>query len=172
MQRSLIAQLEPQRIYGLRAEEFQVFLLVVVATVQRHVRGATPESPKLDRTPLGPEDAGAISRRRIAETLGIPLETVRRHVAKLVARGLVVERGQGRSDEALTVQFAAEGAHGYFCQPHRVMGMMGFALVGDFTGNLDAVRAAGEGLAPRPLKRRFDELLAEVEALATREGLG
>ena len=30
----LIAQLEPQRIYGLRAEEFQVFLLVVVATVQ------------------------------------------------------------------------------------------------------------------------------------------
>ena len=83
-----------------------------------------------------------------------------------------VEPFRAPVNEALTVQFAAEGTHGYFCQPHRVMGMMGFVLVGDFTRNLDAVRAAGEGLAPRPLKRRFDALMTEVEALAAREGLG
>lgn len=74
-------------------------------------------------------------------------------------------------NEALTVQFAAEGAYGYFCRPHRVMGMIGFVLVGDFTRNLDAVRAAGVGLEPRPLKRRFDALIAEIHALAEQEGL-
>jgi pseudoazurin len=83
-----------------------------------------------------------------------------------------VEPFRAPVNEALTVQFAAEGTHGYFCAPHRVMGMMGFVLVGDFTRNLAAVRAAGQGLAPRPLKRRFDELIAEVEAVAAREGLG
>jgi hypothetical protein len=34
------------------------------------------------------------------------------------------------------------------------------------------VRAGGQALAPRALKRRFDELIAEVEAVAAREGFG
>jgi len=92
----LLAQIETQGLFGLRAEEHQVFLLIAVATVQRHVRGATADSTKVDRTPLGREESGAISRRRIAETLGIPLETVRRHVQKLLARGLVIEVGRGQ----------------------------------------------------------------------------
>lgn len=75
-------------------------------------------------------------------------------------------------NQALTVQFAGPGTYGYFCQPHRVMGMIGFVLVGDFTTNLDAVRAAGQGLSPRPLKQRFDALLAEIDALATDLDLG
>jgi|GEM_PF-226907 len=82
-----------------------------------------------------------------------------------------VDQFRAPINEALTVQFAAEGTHGYFCAPHRVMGMIGFVLVGDFTRNLDAVSTAGSALAPRPLKQRFDELLAEIEAIAVREGL-
>ncbi len=94
----LLDQLELQRVFDLRAEEFQVFFLIAVTTAQRHVRGAgaAPVAVLADRTPLGPEQSGSISRRRIAETLGIPLETVRRHVAHLMAKGLVVERGRGR----------------------------------------------------------------------------
>ncbi|MFN3847065.1 MAG: winged helix-turn-helix transcriptional regulator [Paracoccaceae bacterium] len=92
----LISQLDLQRLFGLRPEEFEVFQLVVLATVQRYVRAAGSDGVKLDRTPLGPEKTGAISRRRIAETLDIPLETVRRHVAHLMDKGLVVERGRGR----------------------------------------------------------------------------
>jgi biotin operon repressor len=92
----LLAHSNLQRAFGLRAEEFQVFYLVAIATAQRHVRGASRDAAKLDNTPLDPEQSGAISRRRISETLGIPLETVRRHVTKLVAQGLLVERGRGR----------------------------------------------------------------------------
>lgn len=92
----LLAQIELQRAFGLRAEEFQVFYLIAIATAQRHVRGGSRATNLLDATPLAPAQSGAISRRRIAETLAIPLETVRRHVEKLMARGLVVERGRGR----------------------------------------------------------------------------
>jgi DNA-binding transcriptional ArsR family regulator len=93
---TLLSVLELQRATGLRAELFQVFMLIAIATVQRHVRAAGPDDPLADNTPLGPEHSGTISRRRIAETLGIPLETVRRHVAALLERGLIVERGRGR----------------------------------------------------------------------------
>ncbi|GEM_PF-1528887 len=92
----LLAQVDLQRGFGLRAEEFQVFFLIAVATAQRNVRGATLDCAVLDKTPLTPEASGWISRRRISDTLTIPLETVRRHVAVLLERGLVVERGRGR----------------------------------------------------------------------------
>jgi len=83
-----------------------------------------------------------------------------------------VEQFRSPVNEALSVQFATDGTYGYFCTPHRPMGMMGLVLVGDFTRNLDAVRDAGQSLAPRPLKQRFDEIMIEVETLARREGLG
>lgn len=92
----LLQQLALQREFGLRAEVFQVFHLVALATAQRFVRGAAPDDPGVDARPLLSDERGAVSRRRIAETLGIPLETVRRHVASLVAAGLVAERGRGR----------------------------------------------------------------------------
>lgn len=92
----LLQQLALQREFGLRAEAFQVFQLIALATAQRYVRGASPDDPGADARPLGPDTTGAVSRRRIAETLGIPLETVRRHVAALVAVGLVAEKGRGR----------------------------------------------------------------------------
>jgi len=44
---------------------------------------------------MPPEASGSISRRRIAETLDIPFETVRRTVASLLARDLIVEHRRG-----------------------------------------------------------------------------
>jgi DNA-binding transcriptional ArsR family regulator len=85
-----------QRHFGLRAEAFQVLLLIVLATAQRYARAPETDPDYLDRRPLPPGLRGAISRRRIAEVLGVPLETVRRHVAELMARGLVEERARGQ----------------------------------------------------------------------------
>ena len=69
--------------------------------------------------------------------------------------------------EGITQRFDTPGTYGFFCRPHRGMGMIGFVLVGeDFAANLDAVGAAGGGLAPRPLAERFAALIAEIEAMA------
>lgn len=91
----LMLNLELQRTFGMRAEEFQVFMLIVMSTAQRFARNRNPNKSWLDRTPLPPEAAGSISRRRISETLDIPLETVRRTAAGLLARGAIVERSRG-----------------------------------------------------------------------------
>lgn len=91
----LMLNLELQRSFGLRVEEYQIFMLIVVSTVQRFARDPGSDGTFLDRTPLPPSAAGSISRRRISETLGIPLETVRRTVAGLLARGMIVERQRG-----------------------------------------------------------------------------
>lgn len=89
-------ELDLQRTLDLRAEERQVFLAVVVATTQRFARTAAPGSDHVDRSPLPRSLAGHISRRRLAETLGLPFETVRRHVSRLMERGLIVETQRGR----------------------------------------------------------------------------
>ena len=91
----LMLNLELQKSFDLRAEEYQVFFLIVMSTVQKFARNPRSEETLLDRTPLPPEASGSISRRRISETLDIPLETVRRTVASLLARGIIVERRRG-----------------------------------------------------------------------------
>lgn len=91
----LMMNLELQRHFGLRAEQYQIFLLIVLATAQRLIRDTETDETLLTRTPLPFQAAGSISRRRIAETLGIPLETVRRAVADLLERGMIVERRRG-----------------------------------------------------------------------------
>lgn len=68
--------------------------------------------------------------------------------------------------QGLAQRFDTPGTYGFFCRPHRAMGMIGFVLVGDFAVNLDAVRGAGSGLSPRPLAERFAALLTEIESLA------
>ncbi len=92
----LMLNLELQQRFGLRAEAYQVFMLIVMSTVQRFARNPGSDDTLLGRNPLPPEAAGSISRRRIAETLDIPFETVRRTVAGLLARGMIVERRRGR----------------------------------------------------------------------------
>ncbi len=91
----LMLNLELQQRFGLRAEEYQIFMLIVMSTVQRFARSLGANEDHSDRTPLPPEVSGSISRRRISETLDIPLETVRRTVSSLLARGMIVERRRG-----------------------------------------------------------------------------
>lgn len=79
---------------------------------------------------------------------------------------------RGRIGEEIAVTLTVEGTYGYVCQPHATMGMIGLILVGDFTTNLDAVRAAGARLRGRASTERFAEYLAEAEAIAAAEGLG
>lgn len=114
----LMLTLVLQAHFGLRAETFQVFFLIAMATAQPLSRAiGTPEGFR-DTTPLPRESVGGVSRRRIAELLGIPTETVRRHVADLIAAGLIVESRRGRlstpggtlrrlDDAGLTDQLAA-----------------------------------------------------------------
>jgi CRP-like cAMP-binding protein len=85
-----------QKALGMRAEELEVFLVIALGTTQRFVRRPDCDPTLTTRTPLPREYAGHTSRRRIADSLGIPRETVRRHVAKLITRGMVVEDGRGR----------------------------------------------------------------------------
>jgi hypothetical protein len=85
-----------QNGFGLRPEEFQVLLVIILATVQRYVRDPDADPAYLTRAPLHPDLAGTTSRRRIADVTGIPLETVRRHVTRLMVRGFVIEQGRGR----------------------------------------------------------------------------
>jgi DNA-binding IclR family transcriptional regulator len=63
--------------------------------VQRYIRAANPPPVYLDRTPMPPEGPGGVSQRRIADALGLPVETVRRHVNALIATGDVVEHRRG-----------------------------------------------------------------------------
>jgi hypothetical protein len=92
----LTQMLALQRHFGLRAELHQVFLVIVLATVQRYVRNPDADPEYVDRRPLSPTLAGGISRRRVAEVLDIPFETVRRHCVELLRRGLVVEHARGQ----------------------------------------------------------------------------
>lgn len=91
----LMLNLELQQHLKLRAEEYQVYLLIVLSTVQRFARAASPDDAFVDSTPLPDSHTGTISRRRIADVLGIPVETVRRIVARFLDAGLIVERRRG-----------------------------------------------------------------------------
>jgi hypothetical protein len=88
--------LELQNHFKMRAEEYQVYLLIILATVQHFARQASVDDPFVDRTPLPDSYVGTISRRRIADVLGIPVETVRRIVSRFLKEGLIVERSRGR----------------------------------------------------------------------------
>jgi DNA-binding transcriptional ArsR family regulator len=88
--------LEMQKHFGLRAEAFQIFFLIALVTAQRFVRAPGDDEELRTVAPLPARLAESISRRRISDILGIPAETVRRHVAALLASGLIVERQRGR----------------------------------------------------------------------------
>lgn len=78
---------------------------------------------------------------------------------------------EGGIGEELDVSFDIEGTYGYFCRPHQAMGMIGYILVGDFTRNLDAVRAASSELRGPMMARRVAEYLGEATETGQAEGL-
>lgn len=91
----LVTTIELQRVFAMRPLECQIFMVIAMASVQRFIRQQQRDPAFLDSTPLSAEYRGTISRRRIAETLDLPFETVRRHVAQLIARGEIIETGRG-----------------------------------------------------------------------------
>ena len=107
--RILGVSLAMQRRFGLRAEPFQILFVVMLASIQRYVRTQKPDPDYLDHSPLPDAIASHISRRRIADALGIPVETVRRYVEVLIRRGLIIEQGSGRlTTPPGTLQFLTE----------------------------------------------------------------
>ena len=62
------------------------------------------------------------------------------------------------------VTFEAPGTYGYYCQPHRAMGMWGVVLVGDFTTNFEQVKQAAQNVRGRG-KQRMAEYLAQAEEM-------
>ena len=77
----------------------------------------------------------------------------------------------GEIGEEIAVTFDAEGTYGYFCRPHAAMGMIGYVLVGNFTANLDAVRAASAELRGPMMARRVEAYFAEITRMGQAAGL-
>jgi hypothetical protein len=100
-----------QKRFGLQAEPFQILLVIMLAAAQRYIRSANPDPAYLDRSPMPDGIAGGISRRRIADVLDQPIETVRRRVKTLITKDLVVEprRGQLTTRLGLLALLAEEG---------------------------------------------------------------
>jgi len=75
--------------------ELLIYLTVGVANVQKLMRERMiPES--MASTEILPREwVVPISRNAIASATGLPRETVRRHVAKMIERGLLIEDSRG-----------------------------------------------------------------------------
>lgn len=75
---------------------------------------------------------------------------------------------KGRINEEIEVTIDVEGAYGYYCQPHRATGMVGLILVGDVSGNYEAIKGVRQRGRARAryesIFERADELLASEEA--------
>ena len=80
-------------IYGPDLERFVVYLAVISAGVSGFKRDPELRSLYSDQDPLPDQYRLAISRRAIADSVGLPRETVRRKIAQLIADGLLVEEG-------------------------------------------------------------------------------
>jgi CRP-like cAMP-binding protein len=73
-------------------ESFAVYLAVITAGSGRMLRDPELQARYGDSEPLPDEARAGISRRAIADSLGLPRETVRRKIARLIERELVFER--------------------------------------------------------------------------------
>ena len=91
----LLINVELQQLFNMKPLELQIFMLISTSSMQRFMRDPQRDRAYHDVTPLPAKYRGSISRRRIAESLDLPLETVRRNVANLIARGVIVETGRG-----------------------------------------------------------------------------
>lgn len=80
-------------IYGPDTERFVVYLAVISAGSGGFQRNPELRGRYADQEPLPDQYRMAISRRAIAESVGLPRETVRRKIAGLLADGLLVEEG-------------------------------------------------------------------------------
>jgi hypothetical protein len=75
--------------------ETLIYLTISVANVQRLMRERTIPTEMCGTTPLPREWVVPISRNAIASATGLPRETVRRQVAKMIERGILIEDVRG-----------------------------------------------------------------------------
>ncbi|MEM7075672.1 MAG: pseudoazurin [Pseudomonadota bacterium] len=59
-----------------------------------------------------------------------------------------------------------DGAYGYFCTPHKSYGMVGLILVGDVSGNYDAVKEVRQRSKS---KGRFQDIFSRADAMLAAE---
>jgi hypothetical protein len=87
------------RVLAGHVELQPVELLILIATttgnVQRALSPGTRKTGLPAREPLPPGLAVPMSRRAIARVTGIPKETVRRHVASMSGRGILLSTPKG-----------------------------------------------------------------------------
>lgn len=75
--------------------ELQIYLTVAVANIQKLVRERQIPEEYAGTSILPREWVIPISRNAIAAATGLPRETVRRHIEKLIERGLLVQDDRG-----------------------------------------------------------------------------
>jgi hypothetical protein len=73
-------------------ESFAVYLAVITAGSGRLLRDPELQALYGDGEPFPAEARAGISRRAIADSLGLPRETVRRKIARLIERDRIFER--------------------------------------------------------------------------------
>ena len=104
---------EAVRCYEGDLEGFVIYVSVACASTSGALRAPQFLAQPLEAPPLADIHHRPVSRRAIAASTGLPRETVRRKIAQLVQRGLLVEERRGvrtRSgvlEERLNVEFAA-----------------------------------------------------------------
>ena len=64
-------------------------------------------------------------------------------------------------DEEIVVE--AEGAYGYYCQPHKALGMVGLILVGNSSVNYETLKEAT--LRAPNEKKRWDDIFARADEI-------
>jgi hypothetical protein len=76
-------------------EGYLIYLAVVCAGIERIPRDPALSRRFAEHTAVPDNLRTPVSRRAIAESLGIPRETVRRKIAELIAQGHLLERSGG-----------------------------------------------------------------------------
>lgn len=91
--------LETHRIWrsylGLDNDDLLILLNIALGNVQRFMRNVTERGSFLANVGIPQDAIVPISRRAIARATGLPRETVRRRVDRLIAAGLLVELPSG-----------------------------------------------------------------------------
>ena len=77
-----------------------------------------------------------------------------------------VEPWQSASGQDFDLSVGVDGAYGYFCTPHRGLGMVGLLLVGDVSGNYEAIKAVRQR---GQVAARFADLFEQADELLAAE---
>lgn len=72
------------------------------------------------------------------------------------------ENWKSKIGKDLEVTYSVEGTYGYYCTPHRGMGMVGLILVGDYKVNWEDVKASKQ---KAKAKKVYKELYKQVDAM-------